>query len=54
MTLKSIPVIAALSLLTLAACASLSEETCRAGDWEQIGFQDGTRGAGPDEIFRHA
>lgn len=54
MALKSISVIAALSLLTLAACASLSEDTCRAGDWEQIGFEDGTRGAGPDEILRHA
>jgi hypothetical protein len=52
--LKGITVIAALSLLTLAACASLNEDTCRAGDWEQIGFEDGTRGAGPDQIFRHA
>ena len=54
MALKSITILAALSLLGLAACASLSEDTCRAGDWEQIGFQDGTRGSSPDQIFRHA
>lgn len=54
MALKSITVVAALSLLTLAACASLSEDSCRAGDWEQIGFQDGARGSSPDRIFQHA
>lgn len=54
MALKSITNVALLSLLALAACASLSEDTCRAGDWEQIGFEDGARGAGPDQIFRHA
>jgi hypothetical protein len=53
-TLKSIPILAGLCFLLLAACASLSEDTCRAGDWEQIGFQDGTRGLSPDQIFRHA
>lgn len=54
MALKGIPVLLILSLVVLAACASLSEDTCRGGDWEQIGFQDGTRGSSPDRIFRHA
>ena len=54
MALKSITVIAGVSLLALMGCASLSEDTCRAGDWEAIGLKDGARGASPDQIFRHA
>ena len=45
---------AALGFLTLASCASLSEETCKAGDWERIGFNDGVSGQSPDRIFTHA
>ena len=40
--------------MALASCASLSEDTCKAGDWEAIGFADGAVGQGPDQIFRHA
>ena len=47
-------VIAVLGFLTLASCASLSEETCKAGDWQQIGFNDGVNGQSPDRIFNHA
>lgn len=40
-------------LTALAACASLSEDQCRAGDWQGIGFADGAQGRGPDTIQRH-
>jgi len=52
--LKRIHVLGGIFLLILASCASLSENTCRGGDWREIGFQDGTRGKSPDQIFRHA
>jgi hypothetical protein len=42
-TLVILAVLPAL-LLVLAACASLSEDECRGGDWAGIGFQDGTEG----------
>lgn len=31
-------------VIVLMSCASLTEEACRTGDWENIGFNDGTRG----------
>lgn len=31
-------------ILGLSACASLSEDECRVGDWQGIGYGDGTRG----------
>ncbi len=40
-------------LTALAACASLSEDQCRAGDWRGIGFSDGAQGRSPDHIARH-
>lgn len=42
------------SLTLLAACASISEEACRAGDWRGIGQQDGARGRGLDYVQNHA
>lgn len=51
------PTLAAMSpfgfVLLLAACASLSEEQCRAGDWRGIGFVDGTAGRDTDYIANH-
>lgn len=41
------------TLLALAACASLTEEECRAGDWFQIGVADGAEGRGTDRIEAH-
>lgn len=32
------------SLLTLGACQTISEDACRAGNWEDIGFNDGSQG----------
>ena len=52
-----VPILSALLLVSLAgllaACASLSEEQCRAGDWRGIGFVDGTAGRGTDYIANH-
>ncbi len=31
-------------LLLLGGCSALSEEQCRAGDWYQLGYQDGQQG----------
>lgn len=46
---------AALALLmTLAACASLSEQECVAGNWEEIGQRDGRAGRTADFIVNHA
>jgi len=44
----------AVALLTfLAACASLTEEQCRSGDWSAIGFNDGINGRAADFIANH-
>jgi len=45
--------IVAAALPLLAACASLSEEECRAADWRGIGFADGAAGRTADYIQRH-
>ena len=46
--------LALLLLLPLAACATLSEDQCRAADWEAIGKADGANGRTPDWIEKHA
>ncbi len=38
----------------LPACASLDEDTCRAGDWYGVGFRDGTEGRTSDYLLTHA
>ena len=43
-----------LPLLALAACATLSEEQCRQGDWHAIGQADGANGRTPDYLAKHA
>lgn len=40
-------------LLFLTACASLTEEECRAADWSRIGLRDGAEGRGTDHIEAH-
>jgi len=40
-------------LVALSACASLSEDECRAGAWGDIGFADGAEGRGTDHIEKH-
>ncbi len=41
-------------LLLLAACATLSENECRAGNWRAIGKEDGANGRTEDFILQHA
>jgi len=40
-------------LVFLMSCASLSEEACRTGDWETIGYNDGVRGRAESFITEH-
>ncbi len=40
--------------LLLAACATLSENECRAGDWYAIGKEDGAEGRRDNFILQHA
>ncbi len=44
----------AIPLLLLAACATLSADECRAGNWEAIGRSDGADGRREDFILQHA
>jgi Protein of unknown function (DUF2799) len=37
----------------LAGCETLSEDQCRTGDWNQIGYQDGSVGRTRDVIAQH-
>jgi hypothetical protein len=46
--------LALLPLLALAACATLSEDQCRQGDWQAIGQADGANGRTPDYLAKHA
>ncbi|WP_193187051.1 DUF2799 domain-containing protein [Nisaea sediminum] len=39
--------------LILAGCSSLSKEECRLGDWNAIGFADGSKGKGSKRIADH-
>jgi hypothetical protein len=41
-------------LSSIAGCASLSKDQCLNGNWQQIGFADGTRGLPPDQLDEHA
>lgn len=42
-----------LPLFALLSCASISEEQCRAGDWQAIGQRDGQAGRSLDYINNH-
>ena len=43
----------ALPFVLLAACATLSEEECRAGNWYDIGLHDGKAGRTTDYLTKH-
>ncbi len=45
--------LAALSLLLISGCASLSESQCVAGDWETVGYRDGLAGKQSTQILSH-
>ena len=40
-------------MVMLGACASISEEQCLAGDWQELGFEDGTKGANIDRVHKY-
>ena len=40
-------------LLTLAGCASMSEQECSATDWRTVGYEDGVAGRSSDRIGQH-
>ncbi|UUX51169.1 DUF2799 domain-containing protein [Nisaea acidiphila] len=42
-----------LSTLILASCSTLSKEECHLGDWNGIGFADGSSGRGGNRIEAH-
>ena len=50
--LGAIRALAVLAVLAAAGCASMSEQECRAGDWDAIGRADGERGAPGNEVER--
>jgi len=46
--------IAAVCVIALSGCATLSEQECRGGDWFRIGFADGQNGRPLLKLFKHA
>lgn len=42
------------ALVGIAACATLSEDACRQGEWFEVGFRDGSNGRSPDFMEQHA
>jgi Protein of unknown function (DUF2799) len=51
--LDALRALAVVAVLAATACASLSENECRGGDWDAVGRADGARGTRADEIERH-
>ena len=45
--------IAAAAAAGLAACATLSEDVCRGGNWSEIGLRDGSNGRSSDFFEQH-
>ena len=54
MNIVRVTAITAAAVVGLAACATLSEEDCRGGNWSEIGFRDGSNGRSPDFLDQHA
>ena len=54
MNVVRVTIIAVAALVGLTACATLSENACRQGDWSAIGFRDGANGRSRDFIDQHA
>lgn len=40
--------------LCLTACASISQEQCVAGNWQELGYKDGSNGANIDRVSKYA
>lgn len=41
------------SIYLLSACATLSKQECRVGDWQVIGYNDGIAGYAADRLASH-
>ena len=46
--------LAVMSGTALSGCASISKDTCEAGNWEALGYKDGTRGVRRDKVASYA
>jgi hypothetical protein len=47
-------IVVVLAALLAAGCSTLSQTECQTGNWKDIGYGDGTRGAKPERIDEHA
>ncbi len=50
MRTKITGVVLAAAMLVMSGCASMSAEECMSSDWYAIGFEDGARGYGADQL----
>ncbi|MGB0906489.1 MAG: DUF2799 domain-containing protein [Maricaulaceae bacterium] len=49
-----VPLFIAAASFSLSACHSISEESCVTGNWEAIGFKDGSKGKAPGKTADYA
>jgi hypothetical protein len=49
----ALPIVVACGLLLTGSCASLSEDQCLAGNWDGIGYSDGSNGYGTGRYGDH-
>jgi len=47
------PILAALAMLLVSGCATLSESQCVASDWQTVGYRDGLAGAQNSQLLKH-
>lgn len=50
---KTLVVVAAICVLILSGCATLSESQCVASDWETVGYRDGLGGTASSQLLQH-
>jgi len=53
MNSKSLNILAAVAVLGLSGCATMSADECATSDWVSIGFEDGSRGYRADRLGSH-
>lgn len=53
MNSKSLNILAAVAVLGLSGCATMSADECVTSDWTSIGFEDGSRGYTSDRLGSH-
>jgi len=53
MNSKSLNILAAVAVLGLSGCATMSADECVTSDWTAIGFEDGSRGYTADRLGSH-